>query len=669
MSLKFGELWGELRLDDSAMRRDADQAVSKTQTALRGIADVGDNIGRETGSGLARGLGGSSSKLRSAGKDAGDDIGRGLEAGVREQTSGGWADNIGRNLAASLSVAAVGAMLMELRTIGTEMELLSGKTRIVFGESSDAVLAWADTVNESMGLSAERVAALAASTGDLLKPLGFTAQQAAMIAPAFTNLSAALAAWSGGKLDAAETTEVLNSAMMGEYDALKQLGVAINAEELDARAAEIMAQTGATEGQAKALATLALVQEKSTDAQNYWNSSASDSLKAQNEVNAKWEESKEKLGKALMPALTEVADWLTTSGPLSEQFWEDFRRGLEVIGDLAMEVGQKFFDFGMWVVSVWESTGLDSLMSGTWNAIVAIFQGGADVVMGIWNTFAGLFTGDWGRMWDGIKQVASGIWSVIADQWGRLWRGVVEILGGALGAVWSWVTGAFDGLVGWLSQLPGRVWGVAQGMFRSIVDFARDAVWGVMSWIGSLPGKLAEAAGSIGQAAWNLGANIIGKITDGISRATGVIGDVASRVWGAIKDFLNEKFIAPIRGFRVEVFGAGLQPFGFLPKLHSGGVVPGALGSEVPILALAGERVRTVDQERELQRAVATLAAAVDVQIGGAASSVSTAGGAGTAPGGAGSGGAGRVINGGLHVHTTEPARTWMEEGLWRVAA
>ena len=37
-------------------------------------------------------------------------------------------------------------------------------------------------------------------------------------------------------------------------------------------------------------------------------------------------------------------------------------------------------------------------------------------------------------------------------------------------------------------------------------------------------------------------------------------------------------------------------------KYHEGGVVPGRAGQEVPILAMAGETIRTREQERSLQQ-------------------------------------------------------------------
>jgi phage-related protein len=55
---------------------------------------------------------------------------------------------------------------------------------------------------------------------------------------------------------------------------------------------------------------------------------------------------------------------------------------------------------------------LDSLV-GALEGVATVFQGVFDFIMGVWNTFAGLFTGDWSRAWDGIKQIGSGIWEII----------------------------------------------------------------------------------------------------------------------------------------------------------------------------------------------------------------------------------------------------------------
>jgi hypothetical protein len=63
--------------------------------------------------------------------------------------------------------------------------------------------------------------------GDLLKPMGFTADQAADMSTEMVGLAGALSAWSGGTIDAAGVADIMTKAMLGETDGLKALGISM----------------------------------------------------------------------------------------------------------------------------------------------------------------------------------------------------------------------------------------------------------------------------------------------------------------------------------------------------------------------------------------------------------------------------------------------------------
>lgn len=47
--------------------------------------------------------------------------------------------------------------------------------------------------------------------------------------------------------------------------------------------------------------------------------------------------------------------------------------------------------------------------------IKGIFQGALNIIAGILNVFIGIFTGDWSRAWEGVKQIFSGAWDIIKN--------------------------------------------------------------------------------------------------------------------------------------------------------------------------------------------------------------------------------------------------------------
>lgn len=132
--------------------------------------------------------------------------------------------------------------------------------------------------------------------------------------------------------------------------------------------------------------------------------------------------------------------------------------------------------------------------------------------------------------------------------------------------------------IGWAvqvaSELPGKLAEIAGS---------------IVSWLAELPGKIIEAIPAIVEAAAGIGSAILEGIGQGITAAVDFIGDVAGAIWTAVKDFINEHVIDPIRTYSVKIDppGPGVlyegEPFGSFPRLARGGLI------ETPTLALVGE--------------------------------------------------------------------------------
>jgi hypothetical protein len=239
--------------------------------------------------------------------DAGDKLGKfGTKVG-----------NVSANVVKGFGVmgAAAGGLAVvvgkQLFDVGEELTALDQKIGTVFsGESLNTVTDWADEVAARMGLTSTQAAGLAANAGDLLKPMGFTADQAADMSTEIIGLAGALSEWSGGQRGVEETAEILSKALLGERDSLKSLGIAINQAEVDQRALLIAQQNGrdAITAQDKALATQALILEKSTDAQEAYAAGGNRLTAAQNQLKAAFGELQEDLARKLLPLFAQAAD-------------------------------------------------------------------------------------------------------------------------------------------------------------------------------------------------------------------------------------------------------------------------------------------------------------------------------------------------------------------------
>ncbi|MCA9540545.1 MAG: hypothetical protein KC620_16710 [Myxococcales bacterium] len=143
-------------------------------------------------------------------------------------------------------------------------------------------------------------------------------EQAAKMSTETVGLAGALAEWSGGQKSAAEVSDILTKAYLGETDGLKALGISISAADVSARLAAKGQDelTGSALEQARALAIQELVFEKSTDAQKRFADGADSAARKQAEMRASINEAKEALAMALAPALAAVVTKMAEFVPI-----------------------------------------------------------------------------------------------------------------------------------------------------------------------------------------------------------------------------------------------------------------------------------------------------------------------------------------------------------------
>lgn len=536
-------------------------------------------------------------------------------------------------------VAAAGAVMVpKILDAGASLDALDKKAATVFEGSLGSVQAWAEANASAMGLTETQAVAAAAGIADLLKPMGFTADQAADMSTEISGLSGALSAWSGGTRSAAEVNDILSAALLGERDALKGLGIAISEADVQAQLAKNGTEglTGAALEQAKAQATLELVLAKSTDAQKAWADGSMSAMQQQNQAKASVEELKEAFNRGLYPILqelvpvaTEVAQWLAEHLPgaiATAKVWfdEELRPTIErvvawvrenwpeikaTIEQTLTAVREGIAGFVEFVRDVWEQWGdeIIAVVEFVWPYIEQSIGNALDIIRGVIKTVTSLLKGDWDQAWQGVKDTFEAIWSGLIERAGML----------------------IDDL-------------------KKLVKAGVDWVW---DEIKKMPGRIADLGADFARAGANLAGSIVDGIADGIgdmlSRATTVAKQFANAIIGFINTHVIDK-VNNLLEFKIAVPGApdiSINPPD-LPRLrtfHAGGVVPGLTGQEVPILAMAGERVRTRAQEDELQRRLADQAALLA---------------------------SGRQITiENLNVSSMDSPRQWFDEGLWRVAS
>lgn len=658
----------------------ADEFVEKVRY-VADISDIQDKIGRlkNDQAGLTASTGSTASRM-------GSSFGK-MASGI------GTAALVTGSAVASIGAAAVilGPKILDQ---GAALEAMGKKSATVFEGSLGSVQAWASTSAKSLGMTQKELIGTAAGIGDLLKPMGFSANQAAGMSENMLDLSGALSAWSGGTRSAADVAGIITKAMLGERDGLKELGVSISEADVQAQLAANGQDklTGAALEQAKALATQQLIMGKSRDAQKAWSDGSMNAIKTQNGTQAAISTLKETIVSELYPALSALLPYITTA---AEWLGKHLPEAMAVVRDWVREhwpaikavimtavdkIREGISGFVTFIQDAWAKWGdkILAVVDVVWPYITGVISAAIKVVRGIIKVVTDLITGDWSGVWNGIKDIVSGVWDYIkilvetaikevgliisaagaiitgaaSAIWDGItagvsaaWNGIKTLIGSAIGAIVGFVTGIPDQIGAAASSIWSGIKNAASTAWSGIKTTVSTAISDIVGFVTGIPGKIGELVSNFATMGANLGSAIIDGVGSGVSSLLSKATDIAKKFVNSIIGFINTNLIDKMNRlfeFTIPVpFSDGIKinppDIPNIPKFHSGGVVPGGSGRETLALLRAGEVVFTRDQMQVLG----------DV-ISGSRST------------------GGTVING-MNVSTPD-AKSFLDEGMWRLA-
>jgi phage-related protein len=237
---------------------------------------------------------------------------------------------------------------------------------------------------------------------------------------------------------------------------------------------------------------------------------------------------------------------------------------------------------------------LDGLGEST-DAAEGKFQGFADTLTGTQDIMTGFREGDIVGMATGFADLAGGLTEFVVPALASF----ASFLGGPLRAAMTFISShPLLIVLGLLVVAFVTLWTTSEtfrniviGVFNAVAGFIKNVFGGAINWIkgawdavigwfGALPGRIGGALGALG--------SIISGVFKG---ALNVVIDALN--WGLDRiNWLIDR-INDVSGL------VGIPEIPHIPhikRLHTGGIVPGMPGQEVPIMAMAGERVTPASQ-------------------------------------------------------------------------
>jgi len=227
----------------------------------------------------------------------------------------------------ALAGTAVGAAMALKPMIdkAASMEEALSKNRLLLGESSKAVEAFADTSLESFGvtnLAALQATGVFASLGDAM---GMSEEASASMATTLTGLAGDLSSLHDVSVETALTA--LRAGLIGEAEPLRKLGILLDAATIKSKALTMGLVKNTKEALTPAIksqAAYALILEKGAAAMGDFARTADSATNVSKILAGQWEQIQIQIGTALLPAFTAIVTHLVEEVmPSLEEFFED----------------------------------------------------------------------------------------------------------------------------------------------------------------------------------------------------------------------------------------------------------------------------------------------------------------------------------------------------------
>ncbi|GAA1250095.1 tape measure domain-containing protein [Microbacterium phyllosphaerae] len=166
-------------------------------------------------------------------------------------------------------------------------------------------------------------------------------------------------------------------------------------------------------------------------------------------------------------------------------------------------------------------------LAGTFlNALLPVVEGLVTALGGLISFIIGVFTGDWDAAWTGLQTVFSGVWDAIVA--------AVQGVGQILAAVWNGLVEQMSGVINWLTGVFMGAWmGLVAffgGIWKQITNGITSAWNNAMTFLGSIPKRVQNFFSGVGTWLLDSGQALIQGFIDGISSMVGAVGDAVNGV-------------------------------------------------------------------------------------------------------------------------------------------
>lgn len=199
-----------------------------------------------------------------------------------------------------------------------------------------------------------------------------------------------------------------------------------------------------------------------------------------------------------------------------------------------------------------------AIIKSVWGNIKGVITGALDIIMGVVKIFSGLFTGDFKKMWEGVKQLFFGavnfIWNfiqltfygkilggakafILAFKGGfsTMWGALKTLFSGSVTGVWTTIKTGWSKISTETIKVFKNIWSFLSGIFKAITSVVTFAVKGYFNIIRGGWSLIFNTTKNIFLSVFNFLKGIFTSIRTSISGSVSSILTKVRDTWSALK--------------------------------------------------------------------------------------------------------------------------------------
>lgn len=180
--------------------------------------------------------------------------------------------------------------------------------------------------------------------------------------------------------------------------------------------------------------------------------------------------------------------------------------------------------------------GVGTVIMTVWGVICDVVSGILTALGGLLDFITGVFTGDWSKAWQGIKDFFGGIWEAIK----ALLSGALEIIKTVLSAALDIIKGVWEAVWNAIKAFFSLIWEGIKGIVTAAINAVSSVISTVLGVIQTVWSTIWNAIKTTATTIWNGIKNTITTVFNAISSTISTvingIKNTMSSVWNAIKN-------------------------------------------------------------------------------------------------------------------------------------